>query len=192
MTRLHPAAILFLLLLNACALSPQTVVIDPELSVVTQGTGEKDIRLSLEVVDPRTTDVIGQRGGVYKTTSDIRTDPGMTTTLRKKLATAFGNLGYQVVTPDEAARARLLVEIAELTYVAHQEELIDTIETRVVIRTTCWKGSGQYGSTYRVTHKKEVIKAPSEEKNEELVNNVIARALDKMLSDGELIAFIDG
>jgi len=191
MTRLYPAVILFLLL-NGCALSPQTVVIDPELSVVTRSTAAQDIRLSLEVIDPRTTDVIGQRGGVYETTSDIRTDPGMTATVRNTLATALGNLGYLVVSPDEAARARLVVEIAELAYVAHQEELIDTIETRVAVRATCRKGSEQYGSTYRVTHKKEVIKAPSEKKNEELVNGVIARALDKMLSDEELIAFIDG
>lgn len=191
MTRFFPATILCLLL-SGCALSPQTVIIDPELTTVTQGPDTKDLRLSLEVADARTTDIIGQRGGVYKTTSDIRTDPAMTATLRRKIAAALGNLGYQVVSPDEAARARLLVEIAELGYVAHQEKLIDTIETRVVVRATCRKGSEQYGSTYRVTHKKEVIKAPDEEKNEELVNNVIAKALDKMLSDEELIAFIDG
>lgn len=183
--------VILLLLLAGCALSPQTVRIDPELGVVTQSAGGKDIRLSLQVDDSRSTDVIGQRGGVYENTSDIRTDPEMTATLRKKIAAALGNLGYRVVSPDDAARARLVVEVAELSYVAHQEELIDTIEIRNVIRVSCRKGSEKYGSSYRVPYKKEVIKAPSEEKNEELVNSVIAKALDKMLSDGELFTFID-
>ena len=181
-----------LFILSACALSPQTVIVNPELSTVTASTASSDSRLSLEVADPRASTIIGQRGGVYKTTSDIRTDANMTSSLRQKLAAAFINIGYEVVPAEASAKARLLVEVVELKYTANEEELINNIETKVVIRATCQKGSEQYASTYRVTHNKEVIKAPSEEKNAELVNGVIAKALDKLLSDEELIAFIDG
>lgn len=180
------------LYLTGCALSPQTVVINPDIQIDKNTAGTKVTRINLEVVDKRSSNIIGQRGGVYEATSHISTDENITGTLQKKLAKAFTDIGYIVAAEGEAADAGLTVEITGIKYIAHSEKVIKSIETKVEMRTICRKNSLEYTGTYNATRKKDVITTPSIQENEKLVNEALAIVLQRIVKDDELFAFLDG
>ncbi|MDX1519862.1 MAG: hypothetical protein R3318_07025, partial [Gammaproteobacteria bacterium] len=77
----------FVFFITACALSPQIIVIEPDINV--QGKSDWPRTLRLDVTDGRDSPIIGQRGGIYKDTSHISTSENMTATLRKSLVKAL-------------------------------------------------------------------------------------------------------
>ena len=179
-------------ILSGCALSPQVVVINPDIEVNKTGTISKAATIRLSVVDARGSVVIGQRGGIYKDTSDISTDERMAASLERNVGAALKALGYAVVSNNEGASADLTVKITSLTYVAHTEDLLDKIEVKASIQAVCQKGSKQFTGGYNATRKKDFVKVPSMEQNETIVNEAIGIALQAMLKDNDLMAFIDG
>jgi len=180
----------FVMLLAACALSPQVVVIDPVVKPGTATSAQGNSSLDIRVRDTRKSTVIGQRGGVYEATSHISTDDNMIKTLQNRIARAFADLGYAMNTGNAAAE--LTVDVIDISYVTAVEKFVRTVEIKSAIKATCRKDGQEYTSSYRVTNKKEVLKVPTEEENEKLVNEAVAIVLERLLSDGELFAFIDG
>jgi len=185
--------VLFIMGLAGCALSPQVVVVNPELKMDANMTTAKPTTISVEVVDTRSSPIIGQRGGVYAETSNISTDENMTATLAKKVGTAFSELGYKVAQKGEAADAALTVRIINVHYVTNTEKkILKNIETKLGLQAVCKKNGKEFTGDYSATRKKDLIKVPSMQENEQLVNEVFAVVLNSMLQDQDLITFIDG
>ena len=185
--------VLFIMGLAGCALSPQVVVVNPELKMDANVTTAKPTTISVEVVDTRSSPIIGQRGGVYAETSNISTDENMTATLAKKVGTAFSELGYKVAQKGEAADAALTVRIINVHYVTNTEKkILKNIETKLGLQAVCKKNGKEFTGDYSATRKKDLIKVPSMQENEQLVNEVFAVVLNSMLQDQDLITFIDG
>jgi len=184
---------LFAISLAACALSPQVVVVNPELKVATNVTSAKPITISIEVVDTRSSTIIGQRGGVYAETSNLSTDDKMTATLERKVGTAFSELGYVVAKKGAAADATLTLRIINIHYAADTEKkVLQSIETKLEIQAVCKKNDKEFTGSYSTTRKKDLIKVPSEQENEQLINAVFTVVLESMMKDKDLITFIDG
>ena len=188
----HIYTFLFATVLAACALSPQVVVVNPELKVTANVTNAKPVSISIEVVDTRSSTIIGQRGGVYAETSDISTDDNMTATLEHKVGTVFSELGYVVVKKGEAADAALTVRIINIHYAANTEKkVLKNIETKLEIQAVCRKNDKEFTGSYSATRKKDLIKTLSVQENEQLVNAAFTVVLETMLKDKDLITFLD-
>ena len=188
----HIYTFLFATVLAACALSPQVVVINPELKVTANVTNAKPVSISIEVIDTRSSTIIGQRGGVYAETSDISTDDNMTATLEHKVGTVFSELGYVVVKKGEAADAALTVRIINIHYAANTEKkVLKNIETKLEIQAVCRKNDKEFTGSYSATRKKDLIKTLSVQENEQLVNAAFTVVLETMLKDKDLITFLD-
>lgn len=183
---------LLALFLCACALSPQVVVINPDIKVETGATVAKPTVISVEAVDVRTSPVIGQRGGVYAETSNISTDNNMTATLEKNMGRAFSELGYKVARKGEPADAALTLKVTAVSYATQTEKkVLKSVETRVEVQAVCSKQGREFTGSYNATRTKNLIKVPSEQENEQLVNEVFTVVLNTMIKDQDLIAFID-
>ncbi|OGT32333.1 MAG: hypothetical protein A2W28_05620 [Gammaproteobacteria bacterium RBG_16_51_14] len=182
----------FGLILAGCALSPQTVMIDPDFVMDQKFAGKKTASLGIEVIDSRQGEVVGNRGGVYKSSSHISTKGDITGPIQQRLSRAYGDIGYQVITGGDKADARLQVEIADLKYTAFGENIVRSIETSAEIRFICQKGSKTFTGSYQGSRKQDVIKAPTDDENERLINGALVTVFQKMLEDRELLAFIDG
>ena len=185
----------FLLLLavslfTGCALSPQTITINPDIAVKKTGI-KKETTIYLDVVDKRSSPVIGERGGVYRDTSTITTAQDMTDKLHDSLTRAMQDLGYQVVTDSATARARLTVNITDISYQAKNENLLTKIITKVEIQGVIIKNRKEFTGTYTATRKKDFVKTPNELENEDIVNDALALVLKNMLEDPDFIQFID-
>lgn len=177
---------LCLLSLGGCALSPQTISINPDIDV--QGNVGQSQTIQVDVVDKRNSPVLGQRGGVYEDTSNIMTSDNMTTTLRKSLVRALQKQGYSVVERD--ADTALRVEVNSMTYNAYKEKLLYKIEIGMAVRSIVNKNSKEFTGDYKTSRKKDYVKLPGVEENEKLVNETLAGVLKSMLSDEDLIKFI--
>lgn len=176
--------------LSACALSPQVVTVDPSISTTGITAASEALTLTLDVDDPRESTIIGQRGGIYKTTSHIRTDENMVKRLESKLIKAFKDLGYDVQSTG-GADAYLTVKTSVIDYAVIEEKGLNAIKIAVEIQAVCRKGTRQFSRNYSYSRKKDFVKIPSERENEKIVNEAMSVVLDNMLSDEALFKFIN-
>lgn len=178
------ASLIFML--GGCALSPQTIDIAPRLDTPASRPGNKSV--SVVVNDTRTSRVIGTRGGIYRDTANITANQNMTQTLQAILANALRDMGYNVT---DRGSVSLAVEVAELRYSATGEHTITDVETGATINATCRNGGLVANNSYRVTDRQEVLKAPTSGRNQELINNSLGTALQRMLNDTTLFDCIN-
>jgi len=184
--------IMFALTITGCALSPQVIVINPDLYIEKSSVATKPVILRLDVVDGRSSEFIGKRGGIYEETSDISTDPNMKASISRNLASALNSLGYMVARQGEASDAALTVRITNIDYTINKEKVLYKVETKVDIQTICRKGTREFTGGYSAIRKKDYVKVPSMGQNETIVNEAMGVALEAMLKDSDLFAFIDG
>ena len=177
-----------LALAPGCALSPQTVKIQPVLDISQLSSRAQGASIALAVSDTRSDKVVGYRGGVYATAS-ITTDANLSAAVRAELARALGKLGYRVVDDGAKADIALSVEIAGLGYKVTEDRVTRTIETTATVRGRSNAGSITRTGEYRDRRTKEVVKAPSEGDNEELLNQVLSASLQRLVSDPDLLKF---
>ena len=183
-------AALLVLATSACARSPQVVVLSPTLSGP-PGKIAAPTTVELGVRDDRSTRVIGSRGGLYAETSTITTEDDIAPGLRKLLAEKLEQQGYTVVPPGSGGEVTLDVALQKLTYETGGSVLTE-IKVSSSIGVTVRKGADTLTSRFETNHREEFATAPDDAENAELINMVLGRTLDEMLTDQELRAFIAG
>lgn len=176
--------------LSACALSPQTVMISPELTPP-PGKLSGARTVALEIKDDRNSVVIGTRGGLYSDTSTLSTEDDIRPGIREPLARALEKQGYTVVGADDPADVKLTVDVRSLSYEAEVGTVTGTrIKVGASIGVTVRKGGDTLTSGYETRHTETMATAPDAKENEEVVNMVLGRTLDEMLADRELRDFV--
>ena len=189
MYKLYPLIIatyvLTVLSVTGCALSPQTVAIVPDLDSngTTASTGK---RLSIQVRDGRTNTIIGYRGGIYATAA-IATADDLTDSIAREVAQAFSGSGY-MITEADAADIRLVLDIDTLDYKAQQNKIIWDIELFAAIRATVTSAGGEKTLQLQDRYTKQFAKAPSTAENENLINDVISKLLQRLVENNEFMA----
>lgn len=173
--------------LSACGLSPQIVTIDPELSDAKAAPASSGSTFNLVITDARQSQTLGQRGGVYKDTSIIKTEGDITALIHQKLSNSFKKAGYNVA---PSATTRLDVSIVKLAYQGHGETRISEVEVSAEILATATNASTKFTKSYKASRKKEVLKAPDEKKNEEMINEIFNAVIQRVLDDDELLSYI--
>lgn len=176
------------LLLAGCTLSPQTINIKPGLDISALAKANSQ-RISIDVKDVRKDNVIGLRGGVYKTAS-ISTDTKTIESIYREVATAFNSLGFVVVSNDLDNINKLIIEIDQLTYNVAQKKLIWGIELFASIKVTADTAMKKSTLTLQDKRTKDYAKFPSMEQNEEMINKLVSTLLQRLLEDEEIIALL--
>lgn len=179
--------VLISLFLTACGLSPQVVMIDPVLSDAKGTPGPGGTAFDLAVTDSRESPVLGQRGGVYEDTSILKTEGDITGRIKQKLTDAFSKAGFTI---DPSASNRLNVSIVQLKYRGYGKNRISEVEVGAEILVTATRPGGKFSKSYKASHKKEVLKAPDEQKNEAMINEIFGAVVQRVLDDDELLDYI--
>lgn len=180
------ALLVFLSVLHGCALSPQVVRIRPVLDLSQLAPRPQAASLALTVSDARQSALVGYRGGVYATAA-ITTDADLMSAVHAELARAFSQRGFRVAGGGDAAEITLAVEIAELGYAVSEDRVTRTIETVATVRARSTTAEKTRTGEYQDRRTREVVKAPSAQDNEELINAVLAAALQRLVSDPDLL-----
>lgn len=176
--------------LPGCALSPQTITIDPVL----QADGPKAIgqgrTLALEVVDSRPSPIIGERGGVYPETSSISTTGDITENIWQALSGILSDYQFSVVRGDTGGSLNMKVMIESIDYVASGGTRVSSVKTSAVVGIVSVNGTREFTGRYRGNTSKDVFIPPDTEENQKLINETLAKVLDRVVSDEKLLEFI--
>ena len=170
--------------LTGCALSPQTVTISPRLAGTGAGTGQ---RLAVIVRDTRANPVIGYRGGIYATAA-ITTAGDLNRTVQTALALAYGHSGFTIVEQPDTADIKLALDIESLDYKAAQNNIIWDIEFQATLRATATSKNGEKSLQLEDRVTRQYAKAPSEQENADLINDVITKLLDRLIENREFLS----
>ena len=177
------------LFLTACGLSPQVIHIDPELTDAKGIPAPSGTTFDLSVTDTRPSPVLGPRGGVYKETAVLKTDGDITGKIKQKLVDSFKQAGFTI---DSSSNTRMNVNVVKLHYRGYGENRISEVEVGAEILATVTRPGGKFSKTYKASRKKEVLKAPGDEKNEEMINEIFGAVVQRVLDDEELLGYIKG
>jgi uncharacterized lipoprotein len=174
--------------LSACGLSPQVVTINPDLNNTDAVPAEIYSTFNLTITDARKSDTLGKRGGVYKETSIVKTEGDITKKIHEKLVDAFQGAGYKI---DPSATNQLNVSIVKLSYQGHGENRVGEVEVGAEILATATNSETKFTKSYKASRKKEVLKAPDEQKNESMINDIFSAVIQRVLEDEELLSYIN-
>lgn len=177
-----------LLLVSACAISPQRVslALTPAVPDLVFGNNSP---VQIVVMDERTEASFGSRGGVYPDTSLILPAHDLIPTVAAPLSRALRQLGF-VVVEDEPTGAQLRVSIENIQYQPNPGPLVTRVRVsatlRAEIRTEEVSESRRYHS--RVSHRVPVT--PSAQTNQRFLNQVLERSLTRLLQDQTLLTLL--
>lgn len=181
-----PLAVLAVSLLpTGCALSPQSVQVQPVLDVAVPALG-RNRPLALEVVDQRPTPQFGARGGVY-TTALISPAGDVAAAVRRALAERLGAAQFQVLPTPAEAPLGLRVEILRVDYRASGEPVVTEVRASAEVRALARNGTRSFTGQYRANSARQVVGPPGDADNQAIINEIITQALQRMLADQGLL-----
>ena len=179
-----------LAVLSACALSPQTVTIEPALQVEQAQAIGQGRTLALEVVDSRPSAIIGKRGGVYPETSSISTTGDITPNIWRAVSAVLSDYQFSVVEGDADGSLKMKVVIESIDYVASGGSRVTGVTTSAVVGVVCVNGTREFTGRYRGNTSRDIFITPDTEDNQKLINETLAKVLNRVVSDEKLLEFI--
>lgn len=166
---------------TACALSPQTIQISPDLipDGIKPLTG---LTLALDVHDSRRKRVVGYRGGVY-TTASITTGDDVAAAIRTEVSRVLSGLGGSIVPKGTPANASLDLDLQQLDYTARQDKILWKTSVSAVIIAKVSAGSKTDSNSFEDQISREFATVPTMFDNEKLINDVISKLLQRIIED---------
>ena len=179
------ACLLALALLGGCALSPQSVSIDPVITPAVPGVG-RGPAVELRGEDARGNPVIGIRGGVYKT-SEIRPANDIGEAVRARAAQGLAAQGYAV---EPGAGTRVTLSVEQLSYQPQGGAVITGADISATLRALAERGDTRLETRYNSTLTRKFPVAPTAAQNEAWLNEVLGDTLQRFLDDGRVRSFL--
>lgn len=183
------AAMLVASMLSGCALSPQTVPLQPALAIDESNVGQGR-SVALDAVDHRTEKTIGTRGGVYRDSATISTGDDVAAALRRSMADALGAQGFRVLEAGAPADFGMTVGLDQLSYRAYGDPVVRTVEIAAKVSNVITRGGERYAASAGVSDTRNVLRAPAPEDNEAYINDTLAKALERLLKDPRYLEFV--
>lgn len=184
-----PAAMLVAWMLSGCALSPQTVPLQPALAIDESNIGQGR-SVALDAIDHRAEKTIGTRGGVYRDSATISTGDDVAAALRRSMADALGAQGFRVLEAGAPADFGMMVGLDQLSYRAYGDPVVRTVEIAAKVSNVITRGEQRYAASAGVSDTRNVLRAPAPEDNEAYINDTLAKALEKLLKDPRYLEFV--
>ena len=175
--------------LVSCAETPQQVVVAPPLSTdnMINGQGQS---IALTVTDEREDPVLGSRGGVYAETSVITLERNFEQKLQKQLTAKLTQHNFTI--DPMSLETTWNVKLQELTYqVVKVDQLKDNIVIKGKLGFEINKANKTFTKSYGASRMQAVFSKPSDQKNSELINRVLADMIDAMLADQDVAGFLN-
>jgi len=173
-------------LVTSCALTPQSVTLRPKVEVAATSLGQGRT-VGVTVVDERPRSIVGYRGvGTMGATITTAGDPP--SAVQAALADGLRRHGFNPVMGQVPEGRELRVEIRGLDYTLSQAVFGSTLRTESTLKGICVIGSTRpYEGTYRGEYEESIHIVPSDSANEEYLNLVLSRAIQRLFQDTQLI-----
>lgn len=173
--------------LSGCALEPQQVTVTPAFYVAGDPIGQQE-PVFLRVIDARPNAIVGSRG-YNPAKSAISVSNDFTSHIQVHAEKALKQLGF-VVTEHRSAPLQLTVSVKKLDYRVASAAVIFDVYLNAEVAVTVADNGRFFRAAYRTNANNKFAAAPSAEKNEQLINQVLTRALSNAFNDEALRQFL--
>ena len=181
--------VFLLLLMGGCAMTPQKVVLYPDVLVMGSEVG-KGKTVALTVTDARTDKALGYRTTRLDKDSVILTYSDVAKVTQERIYEGLKKYGFNVNVVSGDAPVLLKVEIQALQYSTPTGSWTGGIRILARLNAFVKNGGTTYENLYEITNNETVIIPPSQGKNEELINKTLADVLQRLLKDQKLVALL--
>ncbi|MTI15540.1 YajG family lipoprotein [Sansalvadorimonas verongulae] len=180
-------ALVFVGLLGGCALSPQNVTIAPDVRLAAD-TVKLDGPVTVTAFDERVTPWLGTRGGVYKESNRIGIANNLQDAVKASVEMALVEQGMTPGSSTDAPQFQVYVDTLE--YKVPASNYVSRVDLKAAIRVTVRAGEQFYQGAYSATDSKRVLKAPSDDDNTQMINEILAKAIGRAFADPGLMRFM--
>ncbi len=187
MRSLTPLLILLTALLTGCALSPQQVGVTPDITLAQNAPNVRG-SVSVNVIDERNSQVVGSRGGAYAKSSNLTLAPDFSDAIKVAAEKNLKQMGLEI--DDQNPLITFNIYVDELNYRVPEGSYVTEVNLDAILRSEVQQGGKRFQGRYQAQSHHTVVKAPSEEKNEELINDVLNSALNRLFHDQALLKFL--
>ena len=175
------------LFITACAVSPQSVVVQPQVSITGALYGQGRA-LTISIEDHRATTSLGSRGGVYEASSTITLSNDINTALLAAAKAATLQLGFDGTSSAAPAHVTLILE--QLTYDTQTHNLVHTVSLDAKITLVTDLNGSSHTGHYRTQRSHKFPRLPDAQKNAEIINEVLSTSLERGFTDISLANFL--
>ena len=178
------------LLLSACAYSPQQVTISPKIDSPNEPYGNGRV-LRVVVEDQRTRKELGYRGGVYKETSVITVANDLTESILGAATKKLVAEGFSI-DPLLMEAPELKIIIDDIRYTIPEESLTKKAILDAKLRAVASYMGKSYTGNYKTQSERPTVVVPTMKKNEAMINDLLSDTLIRLFADKKLRAFLGG
>ncbi len=173
-----------------CALSPQSINIQPVANVKTTNIGQNQ-PVQVLAVDSRDQLAFGTRGGVYKETSLVQPANDVKVAIEDAVRKGLQEQGYNAFNP-EAEATRLEVRLEQLDYVPEKGSVVNSVTISLILAGEASRPDTSYTGTYKSSVKHDLPLTPTANRNQEMINEILSGAITRMLEDPKMQDFLLG
>lgn len=182
-------AAVFALGLVGCASSPQQVHLNPDIAINSRLAKQPAVQLTIN--DLRSSSSMGTRGGVYGDSNHITADRNLSDSLRPAAVKALNELGARVDAPSPFPIA-LTLDIERIVYHVDPNSSVPLlINLEAAIRASASKEGKQFSGRYESSKQHKFAIAPSDERNAEIINDILSETLARVFNDPRLLTFLE-
>lgn len=180
-------SVVVLALLAGCALSPQQVELLPQVAPVTAGNVGNNLPLKVVGNDKRQSDVIGSRGSIYAETSLIRASNPVAEVLATLVRNSLQSRGFNTLNAPADA-PQLAVNLQSLNYTPASGYVVNKVIVDASVEAVLAQGDGgSFTRTYTSSVTFEQPLTPNAERNQAMLDEVLARCINQLLDDPLLL-----
>ncbi len=173
-----------------CALSPQMIDVQPVADVEATNIGRNQ-PVQVLAVDSRDQEAFGTRGGVYKTTALVRPANDVKAAIEDAVRKGLQTQGFNAFNPSEDA-TRLEVRLEQLDYVPEEGSVINQVTLTLTLLAEASRGDVIHTGTYKSSVEHQLPLTPSASRNQTMINEILSGAINRLLKDPEMLAFLAG
>ncbi|MFA7553959.1 MAG: YajG family lipoprotein [Spongiibacteraceae bacterium] len=177
-----------LLLLVACAYSPQQITISPKVDTSVESFGNGRV-VTVAAEDGRANKALGTRGGIYKETSVITIANDIALAVARAAEARLAVEGFNVHS-DDADVAHLKIIIDKLTYDTPDQSVGKKVLLSASLKVVGTAGGETFTGQYTSNSERQTVITPSMARNEEMINTLLSDTLARMFADPKLKAFL--
>ncbi len=173
-----------------CALSPQMIDVKPVADVEATNVGQNQ-PVQVLAVDSRDQEAFGTRGGVYKNTALVRPANDVKSAIEDAIRKGLQTQGFNAFNPGENA-TRLEVRLEQLDYVPEEGSVVNEVTLTLTLLAEASRGDVLHTGTYKSSVVHDLPLTPSANRNQQMVNDILSGAINRLLKDPEMLAFLAG
>ncbi|MCH8550660.1 MAG: YajG family lipoprotein [Natronospirillum sp.] len=177
-----------LVLLAACAISPQQVAIDPASDETFPSADRSGIVVNLSVTDTRSESAFGTLGGTYDESATLTASNDIAADLRALLRGKLEDAGYTV--SESGADFTMAVQLSELRYARESGTMSSEVQVVAELALRISDSRGNLERSYRSASNQTRVTRPSAEDNKMFLEEALNSSVDRLIRDNRVHTFL--